>query len=254
MSEIPGGPLDENGEVRLHKYLAQSGVASRRHCEEFMLAGLVEVDGAIVTRLGTKINPRTAVVRVDGKRLPPVSPHVYLALHKPRGVVTTMSDPQGRRTVAELVADRPERLFHVGRLDADTTGLLLMTNDGDFAHRVAHPSFAVVKTYVAEVVGEISRATVKKLLAGVNLEDGSVQVTRCKLIGGRPSGGRSIVELDLHEGRNHIVRRLLDEVGHPVKELARIQFGPVKLGQLGPGTLRNLTRQELGGLLDEAQL
>src|SRR5690606_37194169 len=163
--------------IRLQKLLAQSGVASRRKCEELMLAGLVEVDGEVVTRLGTKVDPRTAVIHVDGKRLPPVSEHVYLVLNKPRGVVSTMSDPQGRRTLSDLVADRPERLFHVGRLDTDTTGLLLLTNDGDFAHRMAHPSYAVDKTYVAEVEGEVFKRTLKQLREGVELEDGPVQVS-----------------------------------------------------------------------------
>ena len=150
----PLGPqdieVDAQGLVRLQKLLAQSGVASRRKCEELMLAGLVEVDGEVVTRLGTKVDPRSAVIRVEGRRLPPQSDHVYLALNKPRGVVSTMSDPQGRRTLSDLVADRGERLFHVGRLDTDTEGLILLTNDGDFAQRVAHPSYELEKVYVAE--------------------------------------------------------------------------------------------------------
>ncbi len=243
---------DDEGLVRLQKYLAQSGVASRRKCEELMLAGLVEVDGEVVTRLGTKIDPSTAVVRVEGKRLPPISPHVYLALNKPRGVVSTMSDPEGRRTLQDLVADRPERLFHVGRLDTDTSGLILLTNDGDFAQRMAHPSFEVDKTYVAEVEGEVTRATVNALLAGVELEDGPVTVTRARIVSHGP--GRTIVELDLHEGRNRIVRRLLDHVGHPVRRLTRTAIGPVQLRGLRSGELRDLTLDELGALLDSAKL
>src|SRR3954452_94194 len=137
-----------DGQIRLQKLLAQSGVASRRKCEELMLAGLVTVDGEVVTRLGTKVDPRVALVRVDGRRLPPISAHVYMVLNKPRGVVSTMSDPEGRRNLGELVADRPERLFHVGRLDTDTAGLIILTNDGDFAQRLAHPSYEVDKTYV----------------------------------------------------------------------------------------------------------
>ncbi|HEV2796102.1 MAG TPA: pseudouridine synthase, partial [Nocardioides sp.] len=147
--------VDDDGLIRLQKLLAQSGVASRRKCEELMLDGLVEVDGEVVTRLGTKVDPRTAVVRVEGKRLPPISDKVYLVLNKPRGVVSTMSDPEGRRTLGDLVADRPERLFHVGRLDTDTEGLIILTNDGDFAQHLAHPSHEVDKTYVAEVDGEV---------------------------------------------------------------------------------------------------
>jgi len=247
---------DDEGLIRLQKLLAQSGVASRRKCEELMLEGLVEVDGELVTRLGTKVDPRTAVIRVDGKRLPPVSDHVYLVLNKPRGVVSTMSDPEGRRTLADLVADRPERLFHVGRLDTDTSGLILLTNDGDFAHRMAHPSYEVDKTYVAEVDGEIGKDTLKQLLDGVTLEDGPVAVSRVKLVGAGQGNakGRSIVELVIHEGRNRIVRRLLDQVGHPVRRLTRTAFGPVTLRGLRAGELRELTREELGTLLDGADL
>ena len=250
------GPTDEEGMVRLQKHLAQSGVASRRRCEELMLAGLVEVDGEVVTRLGTKIDPATAVVRVEGRRLPPISPHVYLVLNKPRGVVSTMSDPEGRRTLSDLVADRPERLFHVGRLDTDTSGLILLTNDGEFAHRMAHPSYEVDKTYVAEVDGAVSKETLARLRKGVTLEDGPVAVSRVSVVSHGQGGakGRTIVELVIHEGRNRIVRRLLDHVGHPVKRLTRTAFGPVRLGSLKTGDLRELSSAELGGLLDAAEL
>lgn len=248
----PDIPTDDQGLVRLQKLLAQSGVASRRRCEELMLAGEVEVDGEVVTRLGTKVDPRTAVVRVSGKRLPPVSDHVYLVLNKPRGVVSTMSDPQGRRTLSDLVADRPERLFHVGRLDTDTSGLLLLTNDGDFAHRMAHPSFEVDKTYVAEVDGRVERSVVRRLLDGVELEDGPVTVGSATVVAA--ARDKSIVELVLHEGRNRIVRRLLDHVGHPVRRLTRTAFGPVRIEGLDPGGLRELTREELGALLEAARL
>lgn len=243
---------DDDGLIRLQKLLAQSGVASRRKCEELMLAGLVEVDGEVVTRLGTKVDPTTAVIRVDGRRLPPVSAHVYLVLNKPRGVVSTMSDPEGRRTLSDFVGDRPERLFHVGRLDTDTEGLILLTNDGDFAQRVAHPSYELDKTYVAEVDGVVTKATVKRLLAGVTLEDGPVEVSAAKVVS--TSTDRSIVEVVIHEGRNRIVRRLLDEVGHPVRRLTRTAIGPVLLRGLRRGDLRELTRDELGVLLDAARL
>ena len=178
----PGIELDDDGLIRLQKLLAQSGVASRRKCEELMLAGVVVVDGEVVTRLGTKVDPRTAVIRVEGKRLPPISAHVYLALNKPRGVVSTMSDPEGRRTLQDLVADRPERLFHVGRLDTDTDGLILLTNDGDFAQRLAHPSYEVDKTYVAEVDGRVAKAVLGQLRDGVTLEDGPVTVSSARLV------------------------------------------------------------------------
>jgi 23S rRNA pseudouridine2605 synthase len=243
---------DDDGLIRLQKLLAQSGVASRRKCEELMLAGAVEVDGEVVTRLGTKVDPTTAVVRVDGKRLPPVSAHVYLVLNKPRGVVSTMADPEGRRSLADFVADRPERLFHVGRLDTDTGGLILLTNDGDFAQRVAHPSYELEKTYVAEVDGVASRATVRRLLAGVELDDGRVEVRAAKVLS--THADRSLVELKIHEGRNRIVRRLLEQVGHPVRQLTRTAIGPVLLVGLRSGELRELTRDELGVLLDAAAL
>ncbi|MFT4084231.1 MAG: pseudouridine synthase [Nocardioides sp.] len=244
--------MDDEGRIRLQKLLALAGVASRRHSEELMLAGLVEVNGEVVTRLGTKVDPVVDVIRVEGRRLPPVSGKVYLALHKPRGVVSTMSDPEGRRTLADLVADRPERLFHIGRLDTDTSGLLLLTNDGDFAHRLAHPSYEVDKTYVAEVTGQLYPRILKRLLAGVRLEDGPVTVTRARIIQASPE--KSILELVIHEGRNRIVRRLLDEVGHPVRRLSRTQLGPVRLGNLGPGRLRELSDEELGTLLDQVGL
>jgi 23S rRNA pseudouridine2605 synthase len=248
---------DEDGLIRLQKLLAQSGVASRRKCEELMLAGLVEVDGEVVTRLGTKVDPRTAVVRVDGRRLPPISDKVYLLLNKPRGVVSTMSDPEGRRTLGDLVADRPERLFHVGRLDTDTEGLIILTNDGDFAQHLAHPSHEVDKTYVAEVDGEVHIRTVRELMEGVTLDDGPVTVTQAKVIGGDPrreGSNRSIVELTIHEGRNRIVRRLLEHVGHPVRRLTRTAIGPLTLARLAPGEMRELTVAELGRLMDDAAL
>lgn len=247
----------DDGLVRLQKLLAQSGVASRRKCEELMLGGEVEVDGEIVTRLGTKVDPRTAVIRVSGRRLPPVSPHAYLVLNKPRGVVSTMSDPEGRRTLTDVVEERaPEygRLFHVGRLDTDTSGLLLLTNDGDFAHRMAHPSYEVDKTYVAEVEGDLKKATIASLLAGVTLDDGPVEVSKARIVTRGPGGRGTIVELVIHEGRNRIVRRLLDHVGHPVRRLTRTGFGPILLGQLKTGDLRELTRDELGELLDSVRL
>jgi len=243
---------DDEGLIRLQKLLAQSGVASRRKCEELMLAGVVVVDGEVVTRLGTKVDPRTAVIRVDGKRLPPVSAHVYLALNKPRGVVSTMSDPEGRRTLQDLVDDRPERLFHVGRLDTDTDGLILLTNDGDFAQRLAHPSYEVDKTYVAEVEGEIYRRTLKQLLEGVTLDDGPVTVSKARII--EAGKDKSIVEIVIHEGRNRIVRRLMDHLGYPVRRLTRTQIGPVVLRGLLSGEMRDLTLDELGELLDNAQL
>ncbi|KAJ1684298.1 hypothetical protein LUZ63_020591 [Rhynchospora breviuscula] len=215
-----------------------------------MLDGEVEVDGEVVTRLGAKVDPRTAVVRVQGRRLPPMSANVYLALSKPRGVVSTMSDPQGRPTLGDHVVDRPERLFHVGRLDTDTEGLILLTNDGDLAQVLAHPSYEIDKTYVAEVEGVVEKDTLRRLGEGVVLDDGPVHPSAARLVSSHRPSGRSIVELVIHEGRNRIVRRLLDHLGHPVLRLTRTRVGPVALGRLRPGESRELTADELGTLLD----
>lgn len=238
--------------VRLQKVLAASGIASRRACEQLMSQARVEVDGETVTRLGARVDPETAIIRVDGKRLPTASAHVYLVLNKPRGVVSTMTDPAGRRTLTDLVADRSERLFHVGRLDTDTEGLILLTNDGEFANRVAHPSYGVVKTYVAEVTGPVSAKVGRRLRHGIELDDGPASVDAFRII--ETGGRRAIVEVALHEGRKHIVRRLLAHVGHPVTRLTRTGIGPVRIGGLRVGQHRELTVQELGGLLDETGL
>lgn len=242
---------DDDG-VRLQKLLAQAGVGSRRACEDLIAGGRVAVDGQVVTRLGTKVDPATAVIRVDGARVAPASAHVYLALNKPVGVVSAMREPSGRLCLSDLLGDRPERLFHVGRLDVDTEGLLLLTNDGEFAHRVAHPSFVVAKTYVAEVTGRVRSQLAARLHAGVQLEDGPVSVDRFAILA---SGGtRSLLELEMHEGRNRIVRRLLAAVGHPVQRLCRTAVGPVRLAGLPSGDIRDLTAAELGALLDAAGL
>jgi 23S rRNA pseudouridine2605 synthase len=234
--------------VRLQKVLAQAGIASRRRCEQLMAEGHVEVNGEIVTQMGARVDPVTDVIRVDGRRVPPRTEHAYLLLNKPRGVVTSMADERGRPDLRSLLADRPERLFHVGRLDTDTSGLLIVTNDGDLAHRLAHPSFEVAKTYVALVEGDVPDALAARLRAGIELDDGPAPVDRFRVID--RSRGRSLVELDLHIGRNRIVRRILDHVGHPVVELTRTAFGPLRLGDLAVGTTRELSRDELGALFD----
>jgi 23S rRNA pseudouridine2605 synthase len=240
--------MTEPAGVRLQKVLAASGIASRRACEELMARGRVEVDGQVVTRLGARVDPETAVIRVDGKRVPTATRHVYLVLNKPRGVVSTMSDPHGRPSLAGLLGDRPERLFHVGRLDTDTEGLLLLTNDGEFAHRMAHPSYGVSKTYVAQVRGPVTGAVGRALKEGVTLVDGPARVDGFRVV--ERGGTRAIVEVVLHEGRKHIVRRLLAHVGHPVQRLTRTAIGPVRITGLRPGQLRELTVAELGELLD----
>lgn len=232
--------------VRLQKLLAAAGVGSRRACEELIAAGRVSVDGQRVTELGTRIDPATRVVHVDGERIQLDQSRVYLAFNKPRGVISTMQDEQGRRCVGDFVAARADRLFHVGRLDADTEGLLLLTNDGELAHRLQHPAYEVPKTYLAEIAAPVPRNLGRTLRAGVELEDGPVSVDEFRVVESVP--GRALVELVVHEGRNHVVRRLLAAVGHPVLALARTNVGPVALSDLGPGRTRPLTRAELGKL------
>lgn len=236
---------DQDG-VRLQKVLAAAGVGSRRACEELIAAGRVRVDGTVVRTLGTRVHPATAVVEVDGQRVNVREDLVYLALNKPRGVLSAMSDARGRPTVADLVRDRSERLFHVGRLDADSEGLLLLTNDGELAHRLMHPSFGVSKTYLATVPAPVPREIGRRLLSGVTLEDGPVRVDSFRVV--QSHGARAIVEVVLHEGRKHIVRRLLAEVGHPVQRLVRTAIGEVGLGGLRPGAVRELSRGELASL------
>jgi 23S rRNA pseudouridine2605 synthase len=240
---------DESG-VRLQKVLAAAGVGSRRACEALIAAGRVEVDGQVVRTMGLRVDAQRAVIKVDGMRVTTEeSGLVHLALNKPRGVVSTMADPQGRPNLGDYVRDRRERLFHVGRLDADTEGLILLTNDGDLAHRLTHPSYEVPKTYLAEVVGPVARDLGKRLREGIELDDGVVTVDRFRVVS--RSGARVMLELVLHEGRKHVVRRLLDLVGHPVERLVRTQLGPIKLGDLRLGKTRRLTRDEVGALYHE---
>ena len=232
--------------VRLQKVLAAAGLGSRRACEELIAEGRVAVDGKVVRGQGMRVDPQTAVVSVDGSRVNVREDLTYLALNKPRGVLSTMSDPEGRPTVGDYVAERSERLFHVGRLDAETEGLLLLTNDGELAHRLTHPSFEVPKTYLAEVAGPIPRSLGRRLRDGIELEDGFVAVDSFDVVD--VAAGRAVVELVLHEGRNHLVRRLLEAVDHPVSRLVRTAIGPVLLGHQRQGTVRKLNQREIGDL------
>jgi 23S rRNA pseudouridine2605 synthase len=237
--------MTEQG-IRLQKVLAAAGMGSRRACEELIEEGRVSVDGETVLEQGRRVDPEVAVIRVDGMRVSTSSTQVYFALNKPKGMVSAMSDPEGRPSVGDLVRDRKERLFHVGRLDADTEGLLLLTNDGELAHRLSHPSFGVPKTYLAEIIGPVGRDVGKRLRAGVLLDDGPVKVDQFRLVDS--AANRVLVELVLHEGRKHVVRRLLAEVGHPVQSLVRTAVGPVRLGSQRSGKLRPLTSQEVAAL------
>ncbi len=247
--------MSEEEGIRLQKVLAAAGLASRRTAENMISEGRVEVNGRIVTELGTRVIPDTDVIRVDGSRIPPPRRHLYIVLNKPRGVVSTMDDPEGRRTLSDLLVGKVpgrrsehDRLFHVGRLDTDTEGLLILTNDGDFAQRLAHPRYEVPKTYLAEVAGLVTTPTIKRLRQGVTLEDGPVLPSAVKIVSTAPD--RTLVRITLTEGRNRIVRRTMDKVGHPVRRLSRTGIGPVRLGNLKVGEFRELTREELGELLD----
>lgn len=232
--------------VRLQKVLAKAGVASRRAAEELIAEGRVSVDGVIVREMGRRVDPETAVVHVDGSRIVVREDLVHLALNKPRGMLSTMADDRGRPCVGDLVADRGDRLFHVGRLDAETEGLLLLTNDGDLGHRLMHPSYQMEKTYLAEVTGLVPRDLGRRLRDGVELDDGPVVVHSFRMVDSH--AGRSLVELVIHEGRKHVVRRLLDEVGHPVQKLVRTAIGDVRLGNQRPGRIRALNHTEVGSL------
>ena len=235
--------------VRLQKVLSQAGVASRRVAERMITDGRVQVDGRVVTELGTRVDPGRAEIKVDGSRVLLDDSMVYLVVNKPRGMHSTMSDDRGRPCIGDLVEQRVRgnaRLFHVGRLDADTEGLLLLTNDGELAHRLMHPSFEVPKTYLATVTGSVPRGLGKTLRAGVELDDGPAKVDDFAVVDAVP--GKTMVRVTLHEGRKHIVRRLLAAVGFPVSDLVRTDIGPVALGDQRPGSIRPLTRKELGDL------
>ena len=246
---------------RLQKVLAHAGVASRRACEQLIADGRVSVDGVTVTEAGVRADPLTQEIRVDGSRILTNPELITLMLHKPAGVVTTMEDPEGRPTVAQYgrdyLAEHPElpdslRLVHVGRLDTETEGLLLLSNDGELSHRLMHPSFEIAKTYVAIVEGQVEPWVPRKLRRGIELEDGEAKADRVTVKDSGPRG--SIVEITLHSGKNRIVRRMLDAVGHPVTRLARTRLGPLRLGNLRPGQTRLLSGEEIAALQQEIGL
>ncbi len=235
--------------VRLQKVLSQAGIASRRVAEKMIIDGRVDVDGQTVTELGTRVDPDASVIRVDGARVMLDDTLVHLALNKPRGMHSTMSDDRGRPCIGDLVEHRVrgnKKLFHVGRLDADTEGLILLTNDGELAHRLMHPSFEVPKTYLATVVGTVPRGLGRKLRAGIELDDGPALVDDFAVVDAVP--GKTMVRVTLHEGRKRIVRRLLAAVGFPVQDLVRTDIGAVSLGDQRPGSIRVLGRDEIGAL------
>lgn len=238
--------------IRLQKVLAAAGFGSRRACEQLMASGRVSVDGQVVREMGTRVDPSAVVLHVDGLRVQLDDTKLTVAVNKPQGMLSAMSDDRGRPTLADVVNDRSERLFHVGRLDADTEGLILLTNDGDLGHRLAHPSYEIKKTYLATLKGRLTKATQREIREGITLEDGAVTVHDFRIVDERP--GKSLVELTIHEGRNHIVRRVFDQVGHPVIRLVRTAMGSIRLGDLRPGTYRVVGGEELGKLMQEVNL
>ncbi|HEX3900848.1 MAG TPA: pseudouridine synthase [Mycobacteriales bacterium] len=237
-------PQSDDG-IRLQKVLAAAGLGSRRACEELIADGRVSVNGR-PARLGLRIDPERDIVAVDGSQIPTASGLVYVAINKPRGMHSTMADDRGRPCVGDLVADITAPLHHVGRLDAESEGLLLLTNDGDLSHRLTHPSFGVTKTYLVEVEGSTGRGFERSLKTGVELDDGVMKADSAKVV--ESTSARSVIELSIHEGRKHVVRRAMETLGHPVTRLVRISVGPIRLGDLKPGGRRHLQQQEVQSL------
>ncbi|MFE4230260.1 pseudouridine synthase [Arthrobacter sp. NPDC056886] len=245
---VPQSELHDADGTRLQKVMASAGVASRRVCEEMIAEGRVEVDGQVVTELGVRVDPKSAVIHVDGLRIQLDENMVYMVFNKPKGVVSTMEDPDGRPCISDFVRNHHgERLFHVGRLDVATEGLLLLTNDGELANRLTHPSYEVPKTYLVQVRGPFPQGIGAELKAGVELEDGIASVDSFKLVDSTP--GHVLIEVVLHSGKNRIVRRMFDAVGFPVLRLVRVKVGPIGLGDQRQGSIRNLGKQEVGHLL-----
>lgn len=237
--------MQPDGAQRLQKILSAAGVASRRAAEELIAAGRVTVDGRRA-ELGDRADPATVEIHVDGERIVTDKSRVYLAINKPRGVVSTMDDERGRAALADFLPPGTRRVYHVGRLDADSEGLLLLTNDGDLAHKLMHPAYGVRKTYLCHVQGPIPRGLGRQLREGIELEDGPASADSFRIV---DSEGRNVlVEIVIHEGRKHIVRRMMEEVGHPVSRLIRVAVGPVKLGDLKAGRTRRLSPSEVAGL------
>ena len=235
---------DEPGGERLQKVLAQAGLGSRRACEALIEAGRVEVNGETAA-LGRRVDPEHDRVTLDGVTIPVRPGLVYYLLNKPPRVVTTAQDPEGRPTVIDLVPAEP-RVFPVGRLDWDTEGVLLLTNDGPLAHSLTHPSRGVPKTYLAEVSGVPGRAALRRLREGVDLDDGRTAPAKARLAQATPTG--AALEIVIHEGRNRQVRRMCEAVGHPVRRLVRTRFGPLRDQRLAPGQWRPLTQAEIRAL------
>ena len=232
---------------RLNKIIADAGIASRRAADQLILEGRVSVDGEIIIELGGKYDPEINDVKVDGESLSINKSKTYLAFHKPAGIISTMSDPEGRANLGDYFKDRKDRLYHVGRLDKDSEGIILLTNDGDLAHRATHPSYGLEKRYLVEVEGEFNKQMSDQLLQGVRLEDGLARAM--KAVHARAvSKNHHWVEITIHEGRFHIIRRLIESLGLKVLRLIRLDFGPINLGDMKPGRHRVLNSQEMTNL------
>jgi 23S rRNA pseudouridine2605 synthase len=240
-------------QTRLNKIIADAGIASRRAADQLILEGRVSVDGEVITELGNKFDPEICDIKVDGESLSISKSKTYLAFHKPAGVISTMSDPEGRSNLGDFFKDRKDRLYHVGRLDKDSEGLILLTNDGELAHRATHPSYGLEKRYLVEIEGEFNKQLSDQLLQGVRLEDGlarAVKVIHARAV----SRNHHWVEITIHEGRYHIIRRLIESLGLKVLRLIRLDFGPISLGDMKPGRHRVLNSQEMTNLLNHLKL
>ncbi len=239
-------------EQRLQKVIADAGVASRRKAEELIVDGRVRVNGRTIRELGTKVDPEKSEVEVDGEVITRKISKIYLALNKPRGILSTLSDPENRPHLGDLLQDRHERLFHVGRLDKESEGLLLLTNDGELSHRATHPSFSLPKNYLLELRGMVSKEVAEAFRSGVELDDGMAKIDKLTVLPGQP--GRTLFDVVIHDGRNQILRRMAAATGLTIERLIRIGMGPIKLGELTPGKWREIQGAELLSLQKALQI
>ncbi len=234
-------------EVRLQKALADAGVASRRACEDLITSGRVSVNGVQITTLGSKVDPENDELAVDGETVSVNKSKTYLLFNKPAGVLSTMSDPEGRPCLGDYFSDRNERLFHVGRLDKESEGLIVLTNDGEIAHRATHPSYGLVKKYLVEIEGHLSAAAAQELRSGIRLEDGLARALEVTVLR-EPTPKNAWIEISIHEGRYHIVRRMFEELELPVLRLIRTEFGPLNVGETKVGRWRHMNQGEIENL------
>ncbi len=238
--------------IRLNRYLSMCGVTSRRKADKLINEGRVRVNGEVVRDLGVKVDPELDIVEVDGREVKPPRKR-YIVLNKPCCYLTQLGRSQsGKKTIEELIKDIPERVFPVGRLDYNTEGLLLLTNDGELANRILHPRYKLPKVYLALVRGRVTEESLRKMRKGTELEDGPAKPDSVRVV--RYEGKNTLLEITFHEGRKHIVKRFLASFGHPVLKLKRVAIGPIRLGKLTPGKWRELTRRELRQLFSAVGL